>query len=126
MRMRSLLATTALLAACGPSIQSARFQDVSPGPSADRILLFSSKLPECPYEEVGLITGKSRGFWTSLESVLEGMRDHARDMGGDAIVGLGTSEVVTGGSQAGNSVNVHTADRLTGTVVRFSDPDCRQ
>lgn len=126
----ALIATLVwLTAACGPSIQSARFTPGVAPPAragAGEVLVFSTRLPECAFEEIGLVTGKPRGFWTSLETVLENMRERAREMGGDAIVGLGTSEVVTGASQAGGSVSLQTADRLAGTVVRFEDADCRR
>jgi hypothetical protein len=126
MRHRVLFVACAFLAGCGPAIQSANFSTPAPEPTTAEILLYSTKLPECPYEEVGLISGRSRVFWTSQEAVLAHMRERAREMGGDAIVGLGTSEVVTGGTHVAGTVNVNSANRMAGTVVRFTDPDCRR
>ena len=109
-----------------PQIQSARFGDPEPAATTVEILIFSSKQPECEYEEIGLVSGRQRGFWTTLENVLEKMRERAREMGGHAIVGLGTSEVVTGGTETAGSVSLNTTGRLAGTVVRFTDPSCRR
>lgn len=124
---RAILLTgvSILTAGCGPAIQSTRFRDTVPEPTTGEILLYSLKLPECPYDELGLISGKRRGFLTSLDDVLERMRERVREMGGHAIVGLGASEVVTGASGVGQAVTVDTTDRLAGTVIRFTDPDCR-
>jgi hypothetical protein len=115
-----------VMAGCGPSIQSTRFMAARPEPTSGEILLYSTKLPECPYDEVGLISGKRRNFWVSMEDVLEEMKVRAREMGGHAIVGIGSGEVVTGATQSGNAVSLDTTELLTGTVVRFPEAQCRR
>lgn len=110
--------------ACGPTIKSARFTSAPARPDTTEIELYSAKLPECPFDELGIVSGKSEFFWNSMEDILDGMKSRARAMGGDAIVGVGSAEVVNGGTSYGNSVSISTSAGLSGTVVRFSDPDC--
>lgn len=111
---------------CAPAVQSARFGEFSPRPSDHEVRLYSTKVPECPYEEVALVTGKARTPWTSTDRVLAAVRSRALELGGDAIVGLGQVRRVTGGTAVGESVSLDTTTDLSGTVVRFTDPDCRQ
>lgn len=108
-------------ASCGPRIQSARFTSVPARPPATEIRLYSAKLPECPFEELGLVSGKARYFWNSMDDILDSLKSRARAMGGDAIVSLNSAELVNGATQHGN---VSTQAGIFGTVVRFSDPDC--
>lgn len=126
-KLRTVMLTGLCIAVvgCGPAIEAVPFTDTRAEPTTGEVLLFSSKVPDCAYDELGLITGHRRGFFTSLDDVLAKMRERVRAMGGHAIVGLGSSEVVTGASQIGGSVTVDTNDRLAGTVIRFRDADCR-
>jgi hypothetical protein len=111
-------------AGCGPSIDSARFNGAPrPQPRTAEVQIFSAKLPECAFEELGIVTGKRRVSWTSLDEVLEALRVRAREMGGDAIVRLGASEAVEAGVYQGGA-NVGTVPSLSGTVIRFSNPGC--
>lgn len=127
--MRSVVSAVALLVAvmataCGPSIDSARFTGApAPQTRTAEVQVFSAKLPECEFEELGIVTGKRRMVWTSLDEVLAALRVRAREMGGDAIVRLGAAESVQAGVYEGGA-NVNTAPSLTGTVIRFTDPGC--
>jgi hypothetical protein len=113
-----------LLVACGPAVQSAPFHSVPPRPADHQIVLFSTKLPTCPYEEVGLVTGHRRHGFNSYESVLEAMKDRAREMGGDAIVALSQQQTVNGGTVVGKAVSINTSEGLSGTVIRFTESSC--
>lgn len=126
-RLAPLVATASLLAVgCAPSVDSTRFSDMTPRPPGHEIRLYSTLVPECPYEEVGLVTGTKKVPWTSGDEVLAAIRVRAREMGGDAIVGLGQTRRVTGGTAVGESVSLDSKTELSGTVVRFTEPECRR
>jgi hypothetical protein len=111
-----------IVVGCGPRVTSARFGE-QPAPREDGppIQVFSTKLPECPYEEVGLVRVEKRHGMTSMQAMLDAMRDRARRMGGDAVVGVGHTSAVEGGAAAGT---VTTAAGLTGTVIRYTGAAC--
>jgi hypothetical protein len=114
---------SALFLACAgrPHVRSVPFGSFPSQPPDHEVSLYSTKMPECPYEEVGLVSGERRGLGASDEQVLAAVIRQARKMGGDAIVGIGQVRHVSGGGQ---SVSVDTMP-LSGTVVRFTDPHCR-
>ncbi|MGH7464046.1 MAG: hypothetical protein ACREK1_02660 [Longimicrobiales bacterium] len=116
---------TISLIACGPAVSSAVFTDAAPRGPDHEIQVFSTKLPSCPYEEVGLVRAKRRGF-ASLQDVLTAVRERAREMGGDAVIAMGQTESVTGGVGAENVVSVSSQEGLAGTVIRFADRNCRE
>jgi hypothetical protein len=118
------LAAAAMAWGCAPSISATRFGDFAARPADHEVRLYSTRLPACGYEEVGLISGKRRTPWTSGEEVLAAMRRRAREVGGDAIVGLGTV-AHPGGVAPGESVSSDATGGLSGVVIRFTDPDCR-
>lgn len=125
-RSRMLFPTSLLLlAACGPAISSAFFKQAPARPANSQILLYSTKVPSCPYEEIGVVKGRRRTP-ASLQDVLAAMMQRAREMGGDAIVGLGQGRVVTGATAVDNVASVDVSDGLAGTVIRFTDPSCRE
>ncbi|HEY0811616.1 MAG TPA: hypothetical protein VGD49_15705 [Longimicrobiales bacterium] len=54
-----------------------------------------------------------------MQDLIDAMRERAREMGGNAIVGVGLAARVEGSS---DSINL---DRdVSGTVIRFQQPDC--
>jgi hypothetical protein len=114
------------IAGCGPHIQSARLVDRFFEPAAGEISVYSTRRPECPYEEIALITGSRRSAWNNLDDVLMAMRERARALGGDAIVGLGSGEEVSGTAVPDGVVSVDSNVILKGTVARFSDRNCRR
>jgi hypothetical protein len=111
------------LGACGPAISSANFTTVAPQAPEHEITLYSTKLPTCPYDEIGVVRGKRRAF-TTLQQVLSAIQQRARTMGGDAVVGLGQTVNISGGTVVDNVVSVESQEGLTGTVIRFSEPGC--
>jgi hypothetical protein len=117
-----LCLTLNIIAGCGPRVRSARFGE-QPAPREDGppIQVFSTRLPECPYEELGLVRVEKGHGLTSLQAMLDAMRDRARRMGGDAVVGVGHISTAEGGATAGS---VTTGAGLAGTVIRFTDAGC--
>jgi len=114
-----------LLAACGPTISSAYFKQAPPRPPEAEIQLYSTKAPTCPYEEIGLVRGRKTAL-TTMQGVLVALQKRAREMGGDAIIGLGAGSAVTGATAITKDfATVDVNDGMSGTVIRFTDPDCR-
>lgn len=73
------------------------------------------RIPECTFEEIGLLTvERGPGPFVSAEKRLRAVKDRARHMGGDAVIGL-TQLPATEGFRGG----------LAGTVVRFNEETCR-
>ncbi len=109
--MKKALIFAIAAAGCGPETQSVRLSPtvLDPTPAASPIHLFSATLPRCAFQDIGLITSKRSGDLTSSAAVLDGLRDQARRLGGDAVV------------------NVRFVDEgvLGGTVIRFASPDCK-
>ena len=136
----SLLALVCgLLAGCGPTVQSMRFTPVREASrnAEHPIQIYRVGAPSCAFEELGLVTGQPSGlFRNSLDHVAEGMRKHARRMGGDAIVGLSRGQRDSGGGLWGISLpdslgglvigtlDGGSASEFIGSVIRFTDPDC--
>ncbi len=114
-----------LLTACGPAISSALFKQAAPLPPDSEVRLYSTKAPSCPYEEIGVVKGRRRAP-ASLQDVLTAMKRRAREMGGDGIVGLGQGRTVTGATVVGDVASLDVSDGLAGTVIRFTDPSCRE
>lgn len=109
MRMSLLLAI--VLVGCSPAIRSIELapnsRAVSVGTSPIR--LYSAVLPRCPFEDVALITSQPRDL-TSSPRVLDGLRAEAIRLGGDAVVNVRYLEEAV----------------LTGTVIRFTTPGCKE
>jgi hypothetical protein len=61
-----------------------------------------------------------------MEDVAESVRQAARELGGDAIIGVTNAEQISGGTVIGPTVTVDTEPVLSGTVIRFRDDDCRE
>jgi hypothetical protein len=108
-----------LLAGCGARTQSARFVQAAPAPESQPISYFSTKMPVCDYEELGIVRGHPASGFTKLQQVLDGLAVEARRMGGHAIVGLAPSGIAGDGSGDGD-----TSRGLFGTVIRFTSSDC--
>jgi hypothetical protein len=132
MRSYRRLMTAALfvptLTACAPRVDTVRLSPV-PYPARPhdfRIRMYSTGRPRCPFEEVGTVRSKKPGFWVSMEDVAESVRQAARELGGDAIIGVTNAEQISGGTVIGPTVTVDTEPVLSGTVIRFRDDDCRE
>lgn len=117
-----------MLAACVPSVDTVRLSPVRypPRPDDFRIRMYSTQRPRCPFEEIGTVRSRKPGFWVSMEDVAESVRDVARELGGDAIIGVTNATQLNGGTVIGSTVSIDTDPVLTGTVIRFKEDDCRE
>jgi hypothetical protein len=115
---------------CSPKIERVRLLPVKlpPKPADYPIQLFSDKGPECPFEEVGLVTCRKRNIFVSMEEVTESLRAEARKMGGDAVikVNLGSAIVGSGYSteKGEGSSEISQQPFISGTVIRWKNPGC--
>jgi len=125
-RIQYLIAPVLILClaivACAPALRSTTFQSFPPQPTDYPIAIFRTKLPECPYDEVGIVSSRQRNKLISMASVMEALKSRAREMGGDAIVALSESNEVQG--LIGQSGLVDRDSVLSGTVIRFRSRDC--
>ncbi len=119
MDMRALAAgLLALVVGCSPLVNSTPFGQTYPPRSAEaEILIYSARTPECPFEEIGLVTAHKRPHGTSMEEVLSALKQRTRVMGGDAVARL---------SEVPPVPETERGPGLSGTVIRFSDEDCRR
>jgi hypothetical protein len=88
--------------------------------------MYSTERPRCPFEEIGTVRSRKPGFWVSMEDVAESVRDVARELGGDAIIGVTNATQLNGGTVIGSTVTIDTDPVLSGTVIRFKDDECRE
>lgn len=120
--MRQVLLATALFLAsgCAPTVQTTYLgAATNPEVRSDmRIEVYSTRAPECPFDELGLLrvlTSPVLGF--SEADALDALKQKARDLGADAIAGLSDYHVPNEfGSRLG----------LKGTAIRFKDEACVQ
>ena len=109
------VAATVTLLGCGLSIRTTPLSGPYPPRPADaEVLVWSVDIPECPFEELGLMTVRE-GYGARGPAVLVGMKREARRMGGDALIGLRFASSRSGGRPG-----------LSATVVRFSSAECRR
>jgi hypothetical protein len=85
-----------------------------PKPLDCEMQVFSSAIPERPYEELGLVEGEGDWWKSDLEDVLPKLREKACLAGGDAMVLFSTDTFAEGDK----GVRVQ---RLTATVIRWKD-----
>ena len=94
----------------------------APKPEHCDIEVFTSKVPERPYKEIGIIEGQGMMGAESLEEVLPEMIKEACKAGGDAIILIDsqrTVDVSGGDSFIGSSQELHT----TATVIVWTDEE---
>jgi hypothetical protein len=88
--------------------------------------MYSTERPRCPFEEIGTVRARKPNIFVSMEDVAESVRRVARELGGDAIIGLTNVSQISGGTVIGSTVSVDSDPVISGTVVRFKDDDCRE
>jgi hypothetical protein len=115
-RVFGVIAFGLLTASCGPTIRTTMLgQPHPPGTAASEILVYSARLPDCPFDEIALVSaGKTDGTRPGMDVLLAALRQQANSLGGHAIVGL-TERPRT--EAEGPS--------LVGTVIRFTVEECR-
>lgn len=134
MRSAGLLALPLLAAtACASGVDSAVFVSAPPVPAEEDVRIYRAQLPSCPFDELGLVTWRPVHSWAKLQSGVEKMRARAREMGGQAIIGFSmgerangtTTTIVSDSSTVSVGSRMETETRVSGTVIRFRDADCR-
>jgi hypothetical protein len=121
-----VLGVTFSLAGCAPNVRGVWFDErPAPRPADHPIQLYSTRVPECPYEEVGLIQSREStlALRTPMQDVLDALRRGAREMGGDAVI-LRPIEATSAGGESAAPLNPSAG--LGGTVIRFTDPNCQR
>ena len=90
----------------------------------DRIRFFDLQRPSCAFTEVGHVTATGDMF-SSWSRVVRKVRQKAHDLGGDAVVSVHEATHVTGAVLSRTQVSTTESSSLSGTVIRFKDPTCR-
>jgi hypothetical protein len=126
-----VLALSLAAAACGPAVQSATYMPL-PEPRAESggmMRIYEHTRPDCPFEELGRLSGWRRLPTHTPDDVANAMRRRAADMGGDAIIGFGQrqegpSGVIIPISESASIGSISSGSVFVGTVIRFTDPEC--
>jgi hypothetical protein len=118
MRRPILLAALIIaLGACAPRVTTRVIGNTYPArPTDSKVALFSVRVPECPFEEIALIRAQLqlRIGETPTEEILEPLRQRARELGGDAIVGV---------TELQPTDDAGSPEGIQGTVIRFTQPE---
>jgi hypothetical protein len=91
----------------------------------DQIRFYQVERPRCSFKEVGHVTMGSR-FFAPWSRVVRKAREKAHEMGGDAIVSLRESTRISGAVLSKDGISTTETTSLSGTVVRFTEPTCRE
>lgn len=108
---------------CSAAVRSTSFQSYAPNPENHPIKAYRLKMPQCEFEEIGIVNSRQRNKLISMNEVMESLLSEARRMGGDAIVGLNESNPIH------NISAEYGVDRdpvLSGTVIKFTDQSCKK
>ncbi len=115
------------LVACGPTVSSSVFVRAPSMPRDHPIIVFMTKAPECPYEELGLVTVSEGAFAGGVDTYMPAMMNRARQMGGDALLGYKQESRTAGAvAVAPGVIGVANEEMHSATVVRFKDPSCHK
>lgn len=129
-RVSSGILMLALLTGCGPSVQLTKLSPtaLAPRPEDYPIQIMREKRPSCAFDELAIVNATRPNTLVSMDAMVEALRKKAREVGGDAIIGLSNEARVTGASPSyvDNSVDVDRKTVLSGTVIRFKSATCMQ
>ncbi len=115
-----------LLSGCGPTISSSVFIAAPPKPRDHVVAVFMTKAPSCPYEEIGIVTASEGAFAGGVDTYFPAMKDRARKMGGDALLGYKQGSRPSGAvAVAPGVVGVANEEVHSATVIRFTDASCQ-
>ncbi|MDI6789815.1 MAG: hypothetical protein QME44_03895 [Thermodesulfobacteriota bacterium] len=115
-----LMLSVFALTCCAPAIRTTTFQKLSPKPADAPIKVYRFKTPQCDFVEIGIINSRQRNKFISMDEVMNSLIVEARKMGGDAIIGLNETNPIYDVDQYG----IDRDPVLSGTVIRFTDPNC--
>lgn len=97
-------------APCAPTVLLR--EPPAPLPEDHEVALFSEALPTCEFEEIAVVRITTVGWPHYSDTIyVDHLKKAARVRGGDGVIG------VRAGQEDGTA--------LIGTVIRFSDPECR-
>jgi hypothetical protein len=91
----------------------------------DGIRFYENEQPRCQYKEIGRVTARG-DILSSWSRVVHRMREEAHKLGGDAVIRVGESTRISGAVINRGSVSTTERNSLTGTVIRFVNPSCRE
>jgi hypothetical protein len=131
-RMRhTTLGLLLLLTGCSPAVSLTKLwpTPLEPRPANYPIRFFREQRPRCAFDELATVSARPTDVWHTNDKVIEVLRLKAREVGGDAIIGFATESQVTGAapSYSGNGgVALNRNVVLSGTIVRFKNPQCTE
>ncbi len=106
---------------CAPAIRTTAFQHLPPKAENAPIKIYRLKMPQCNFEEVGIVNSRQRNKLIPMSEVMNALFVEARKLGGDAIIGLNeTNPIHNVSSQYG----IDRDPVLSGTVIKFTDKNC--
>jgi len=91
---------------------------------AESIRFYELQRPTCPYKELRHVTANA-SFFGSWDKVQRRARERAHELGGDAIVSVREQSRVTGAVFSKSQISATETTSLSGTVIRFTTPGCR-
>jgi hypothetical protein len=111
------VAVALLLASCGANLRQTMIGEPAPPEgTVDDVAVFSAREPSCPFDEIAIVSARKELFPLSGDELLSALKARAWELGAHAVVGL--REIPAQSDEDGSS--------LTGTAIRFTDPDCRR
>jgi len=120
-----LILFAVFLSGCTPEVKSTPINDqyYPPNLNSESIALYYTKLPRCPYEEIGIVSSRQRNKLIKMEQVAESLMQRAREMGGDAVIQISLTERAMGVNKYGHIDNDPV---LQGIVIRWTQEGCRE
>lgn len=120
-RSHLLLLLLAIVGGCGASTRATPFVPGkhAPRPADAPVRMFSTRIPACEYEELGLLRAEARTGLTPWQRVVDAFLARAREMGGDGVIVKQGREL-----RSASEGEVVADDVLSGTVIRFTGPGC--
>ena len=121
-RILVLIPVVAIVAGCASATYIPTGDAHPPKPENCDLEVFSSRTPDRPYEEIGIIEGEGSMGMDSLVEVLPEVIKEACLAGGDAIIITSTDRTVTVSGDAG-SVSSEEEFHAVATVIVWIDED---
>jgi hypothetical protein len=114
-RCLSVMFLLCICSSCMPALRVTRFTQYPAKPPNHEIKIYRTTLPDRRFEEIGIVSSRQINRFIEMEQVLESMREAAREMGGDAIIGLTEVNEAQGFVRG----DIERDPVLSGTVIRF-------
>ena len=105
------------VAACAPTVTVTKLDGTfAPRPGLDEVAVYTTQVPECPYREIAIISAFENDLIAGgeLDSVLAALKERARSIGADAVVGV---HLVNKGGESNRG-------GYSGTAIRFTNDEC--